>query len=89
MAKQICSLLFFLAALSIQGTSAVYKNTKKHWFHPNASSTFTLVKLGNVKLSFLDHTKLEGYDAEDVVQLGTFSVRTRSVELLMLLLYVS
>ncbi len=77
MAKPIFSLLFCIAALSIQGTSAVYKNTKKHWFHPNASSTFSLVKLGNVKLRFLDHTQLEGYDGEDMVTLGSFSVRTR------------
>ena len=69
--------LLLCFALFVSGTSAVYQNYKKHLFHPNASSTFSLVKVGNVKLAFLDHTKLEGYDGEDMIQIGKYSVRTR------------
>lgn len=41
------------------------------------SSTFQLVKLGNVNLTFLDNTHLEGHDGQDYVTLGDYKVETR------------
>ena len=42
-----------------------YHNNGGHYFHPTKSSTFQLVKLGNVNVTFLDHTNLLGYDGQD------------------------
>ncbi len=42
-----------------------YHNNGGRYFHPSQSSSFQLVKLGNVNVTFLDHTNLLGYDGQD------------------------
>ena len=54
-----------------------YHNNKKKFFKPTDSSTFKLVKLGNVNVTFLDKTNLLGYDGQDMAKLGKYSVETR------------
>jgi len=54
-----------------------YHNNKKQFFKPTESSTFKLVKLGNVNVTFLDKTNLLGYDGQDMAKLGKYSVETR------------
>lgn len=46
-------------------------------FHPARSSTFQLIKLGNVNITFLDDSNLLGYDGADFVRLGGYRVKTR------------
>lgn len=41
------------------------------------SSTFSLIKLNNVNVTFLDNTNLRGYDGADVATLGKYKVETR------------
>jgi len=45
-----------------------YHNNKKLFFHPKESSTFKLVKLNNVNVTFLDKTNLLGYDGQDMAK---------------------
>uniref|UniRef100_A0A7S0I0E6 Peptidase A1 domain-containing protein n=1 Tax=Hanusia phi TaxID=3032 RepID=A0A7S0I0E6_9CRYP len=54
-----------------------YHNNNKKFFHPTTSSSFQLVKLGNVNVTFLDKTNLLGYDGQDMAQLGKYRVETR------------
>ena len=46
-------------------------------FHPARSSSFQLIKLGNVNITFLDDSNLLGYDGSDFVRLGGYRVKTR------------
>jgi len=48
-----------------------YHNNKKLFFHPTESSTFKLVKLNNVNVTFLDKTNLLGYDGQDYAKVRT------------------
>ena len=50
-----------------------YHNNKKLFFKPTESSTFKLVKLGNVNVTFLDKTNLLGYDGQDFAKVGSFT----------------
>ena len=54
-----------------------YGNHKGRYFQPAASSTFDLIKLNNVNVTFLDNTNLRGYDGADMATLGKYSVKTR------------
>jgi hypothetical protein len=56
---------FVLFASLAAGIYTGYASTK---FHPAQSSTFELVKLGNVNVTFLDNTNLLGYDGCDFVE---------------------
>jgi hypothetical protein len=47
-----------------------YHNNKKLYFKPTESSTFKLVKLGNVNVTFLDKTNLLGYDGQDMAKVA-------------------
>ena len=47
-----------------------YHNNKKLYFKPTESSTFKLVKLGNVNVTFLDKTNLLGYDGQDMAKVN-------------------
>ncbi len=38
------------------------------------SSTFSLIKLNNVNVTFLDNTNLRGYDGADMATLGKYKV---------------
>jgi len=70
--------LLVLTASAVQGSDLYgYHNNKQKFFQPAHSSTFQLVKLGNVNVTFLDKTNLLGYDGQDFVQLGKYSVETR------------
>ncbi|KAJ1467661.1 hypothetical protein T484DRAFT_1858037 [Baffinella frigidus] len=67
--------LLVLTASAVQGSDLYgYHNNKQKFFQPAHSSTFQLVKLGNVNVTFLDKTNLLGYDGQDFVQLGKHSV---------------
>ncbi len=46
-------------------------------FHPARSSSFQLIKLGNVNITFLDDSNLIGYDGSDFIRLGGYRVKTR------------
>ncbi len=54
-----------------------YDNHAGRYFRPAASSTFSLIKLNNVNVTFLDNTNLRGYDAADIATLGHYKVMTR------------
>ncbi|KAJ1475212.1 aspartic peptidase domain-containing protein [Baffinella frigidus] len=54
-----------------------YGNHKGRFFEPAASSTFDLIKLNNVNVTFLDNTNLRGYDGADMATLGKYEVKTR------------
>ena len=58
-----------------------YHNNGNRYFHPSQSSTFQLVKLGNVNVTFLDHTNLLGYDGQDFakVKIGFPQISTLAV----------
>jgi hypothetical protein len=43
-----------------QPTGETYNNHKGRFFQPSASSTFSLIKLDNVNVTFLDNTNLRG-----------------------------
>ena len=58
---------------SLQG----YSNHRGRFFRPADSSTFALIKLNNVDVTFLDKTNLKGYDAADMATLGKYQVMTR------------
>lgn len=61
--------LLVLTASAVQGSDLYgYHNNKQKFFQPAHSSTFQLVKLGNVNVTFLDKTNLLGYDGQDFVQ---------------------
>ena len=60
--------LMVLMASVVQGSLYGYHNNKQKFFQPAESSTFQLVKLGNVNVTFLDKTNLLGYDGQDFVQ---------------------
>eukprot|EP00282_Hemiselmis_andersenii_P035498 CAMPEP_0169447008 /NCGR_PEP_ID=MMETSP1042-20121227/11289_1 /TAXON_ID=464988 /ORGANISM="Hemiselmis andersenii, Strain CCMP1180" /LENGTH=478 /DNA_ID=CAMNT_0009558533 /DNA_START=20 /DNA_END=1456 /DNA_ORIENTATION=+ len=60
-----------------QALQGGYHNDAGRFFHPTESSTFQLVKLGNVNVTFLDKTNLLGYDGQDFAQLGKYRVETR------------
>jgi len=51
-----------------EGLLSGYHNNKKLYFKPTESSTFQLVKLGNVNVTFLDKTNLLGYDGQDMAK---------------------
>ena len=46
-------------------------------FRPEQSLTFQYIKAGGVDLHFLDHTHLEGFDAQELVSIGPYTVETR------------
>lgn len=50
-----------------------YHNNKKQFFKPTESSTFKLVKLGNVNVTFLDKTNLLGYDGQDYAKVNSLA----------------
>lgn len=54
-----------------------YGNHKGRFFRPQVSSTFSLIKLNNVNVTFLDNTNLRGYDGADMATLGKYKVETR------------
>ena len=54
-----------------------YTNHLGRFFKPSESSTFSLIKLDNVDVTFLDKSNLKGYDAADMAVLGKYSVMTR------------
>uniref|UniRef100_A0A7S0F2U4 Peptidase A1 domain-containing protein n=1 Tax=Hanusia phi TaxID=3032 RepID=A0A7S0F2U4_9CRYP len=54
-----------------------YGNHIGRYFRPSYSSTFSLIKLNNVNVTFLDNTNLRGYDGADMATLGRYSVMTR------------
>ena len=54
-----------------------YDNHAGRFFRPSVSSTFSLIKLNNVNVTFLDNTNLRGYDAADIATLGHYKVMTR------------
>jgi len=64
-------------SLVLSTVSAHYSRGANTYFHPSDSSTFELVKLGNVNVTFLDETNLLGYDGADFVEVGGYSVKTR------------
>lgn len=78
-------LLFFLG---VSARSSTYTAGLNNYFHPSQSSSFKLVKMGNVNVTFLDKSNLLGYDGEEYVkvcdhlmsvtkQLGSYRVKTR------------
>jgi len=78
--KTLLLAAIFAAAVDISAAEMDlygYHNNKGLVFHPTESSTFQLVKLGNVNVTFLDHTNLLGYDGQDMALLGKYSVETR------------
>lgn len=54
-----------------------YTNHRGRFFAPSKSSTFSLIKLANVDVTFLDKTNLKGYDGADMATLGKYKVMTR------------
>jgi len=54
-----------------------YGHHQGRYFRPAVSSTFSLIKLDNVNVTFLDNTNLRGYDAADMATLGQYTVQTR------------
>ena len=54
-----------------------YANHRGRFFEPAQSSTFSLIKLANVDVTFLDKTNLKGYDGADMATLGKYKVMTR------------
>ena len=46
-------------------------------FRPEESLTFQYIKAGGVDLHFLDHTHLSGFDGQDLVSIGPYTVETR------------
>jgi len=58
-------------------TGETYSNHEGRFFRPSMSSTFDLIKLDNVNVTFLDNTNLRGYDAADMATLGQYTVQTR------------
>ena len=54
-----------------------YTNHLGRFFKPSKSSSFSLIKLDNVDVTFLDKSNLKGYDAADMAVLGQYSVMTR------------
>lgn len=60
-----------------QPTGETYGNHAGRFFRPAASSTFSLIKLDNVNVTFLDNTNLRGYDGADMATLGRYGVMTR------------
>jgi len=54
-----------------------YANHRGRFFEPSDSSTFSLIKLDNVDITFLDKTNLKGYDGADMATLGRYQVMTR------------
>mmetsp|Transcript_20517 Transcript_20517/g.32092 ORF Transcript_20517/g.32092 Transcript_20517/m.32092 type:complete len:489 (+) Transcript_20517:120-1586(+) len=69
--------LAYLAIVNGQVDQFGYHNNRGSFFHPKDSSTFKLVKLNNVNVTFLDHTNLLGYDGQDMALLGKYQVETR------------
>ena len=47
----------------------------RRFFKPSSSSTFSLIKLDNVDVTFLDKTNLKGYDGADMATLGKYKVQ--------------
>jgi hypothetical protein len=60
-----------------QPTGETYSNHAGRFFQPSKSSTFSLIKLDNVNVTFLDNTNLRGYDGADMATLGKYGVMTR------------
>lgn len=60
-----------------QPTGETYSNHAGRFFEPSSSSTFSLIKLDNVNVTFLDNTNLRGYDGADMATLGQYGVMTR------------
>jgi len=46
-------------------------------FHPDQSLSFQYIKEGGVDLHFLDKTHLEGFDGQELVSIGPYTVETR------------
>jgi len=60
-----------------QQQGETYSNHEGRFFQPTKSSTFSLIKLDNVNVTFLDNTNLRGYDGADMATLGKYGVMTR------------
>jgi hypothetical protein len=69
--------LAFLAAFATCKPDPHSANPSHAKFHPTRSSSFQLIKLGNVNITFLDDSNLLGYDGADFVRLGGYRVKTR------------
>ena len=74
----IVALVFsFLAGFAFCKPDPHSANPSHSKFHPARSSSFQLIKLGNVNITFLDDSNLLGYDGADFVRLGGYRVKTR------------
>jgi len=51
---------------------------RREYFRTDASSTFQRIETGKtmVNLTFLDGTRMEGFDGQDMVQLGQVQIDT-------------
>jgi len=77
-AVQWAALLCACACLHVVLALTPPKDNPSHSiFHPSQSSSFKLVKKGNVNVTFLDRSNLVGYDGEEFVQLGAYRPLTR------------
>ena len=56
-------------------------------FKPDESLTFQYIKAGGVDLHFLDHTHLSGFDGQELVSIGPYTVETRLGVCMSLLAY--
>jgi hypothetical protein len=70
-------ILSFLAGFALCKPDPHSANPSHSKFHPARSSSFQLIKLGNVNITFLDDSNLLGYDGADFVRLGGYRVKTR------------
>ena len=59
--------------------AGMYTNHRGRFFEPAHSKTFSLIKLDNVDVTFLDKTNLKGYDAADMATLGEDVTTTASL----------
>jgi hypothetical protein len=74
----IVALVFsFTFGLAICKPDPHSANPSHSKFHPARSSSFQLIKLGNVNITFLDDSNLLGFDGADFVRLGGYRVKTR------------
>jgi hypothetical protein len=62
-----------------ENLAGMYTNHRGRFFEPAHSKTFSLIKLDNVDVTFLDKTNLKGYDAADMATLGEDVTTTASL----------
>ncbi|KAJ1490479.1 hypothetical protein T484DRAFT_1935130 [Baffinella frigidus] len=75
-------LLLSLTVAISAGTHDFFGEYEKIWsnekiFNPQASESFQLIRKDGVDLKYLDKTHLEGFDGQDVITLGPYSVEHR------------